>query len=491
MLPTRHIAIDLGAESGRVSVGTVLSDGIAIEEVHRFINPQRRVLGHLHWDLLYLFEEIKNGIRAAVTDGKGTIASIGFDTWGVDFGLLGKNNEILGFPFAYRDARTDNIREDVFRHVTREELFAVTGIQPLQINSLFQLYAVAQSNATILGACDALLFMPDLLNLLFTGRRCSEFTIASTSQLLDIQRKDWSQSIMERLGLPARILMPLKRPGEVIGTVLPEIARETGLGEETTVVAVGSHDTASAVAAVPASGNRWAFLSSGTWSLIGMEIEEARLSPEVDVKGFTNEAGVGEKTLLLKNVMGLWLLQECRKEWEKLGENKTYDELVAMSTVAAPFRSLINPDDPSFLHPGSMSEAIRNFCLRAGQPVPNTPGAFARCIFESLALTYRRVLDDLVALTGHSVDMLHIVGGGSRNPVLNQWTADACGIPVLAGPMEATALGNIIAQAVAYGSVNSWDEGRRRVRASFRTERFEPKHRERWLDPMAASHILG
>ena len=462
--------------------------GITIDEVHRFVNPQRKVLGHLHWDLLYLFEEIKNGIRAAVNDGKGPVVSMGIDTWGVDFGLLGKNNELLGLPVTYRDGRTDDIPEEVFRLIPREELFAATGTQPLQINSLFQLYAVARSNPLLLDSADALLFMPDLLSLLFTGKRYSEFTIASTSQLLDISRREWSKSIMDRLGLPTRILMPLKRPGEVIGAILPDIARETGLTNGTILVTVGGHDTASAVAAVPASGNRWAFLSSGTWSLLGMEIEGPRLSPEFDAKGFTNEGGVSGNILLLKNVMGLWLLQECRKEWEKLGKNKTYDELVAMSALATPFRSLVNPDDLSFLHPGNMIEAIREFCVRSDQPPPETPGAFARCIFESLALTYRRVLNNIVALTGHAVDTLHVVGGGSRNPVLNQWTADACGITVLAGPMEATAVGNVIAQGIACESIDSWEEGRRRVGASFRLERFEPKAPERWADPMVTSH---
>ncbi len=471
-------------------VGTVTADRIAVEEVHRFINPQRRVLGHLCWDLLYLFEEIKNGLRAAVAEEQGPIVSLGIDTWGVDFGLLGRNNELLGLPVSYRDARTDDIMEQVFRRVPRGELFVATGTQPMQINSLFQLYAVARSNPTLLGSCDALLFMPDLLNLLLTGKRSSEFTIASTSQMLDIRRREWSRSIMARLELPERILMPIMRPGDVIGIILPDIAHETGLGERTAVVAVGSHDTASAVAAVPATGNRWAFLSSGTWSLIGQETETAQLSPEVEVKGFTNEGGVGGKILLLKNVMGMWLLQECRREWERNGDTKTYEELVAMSSVAAPFRSLINPDDPSFLHPESMTEAIRRFCVTTGQPSPDSVAAFVRCIFESLALTYRRVLEDIVTIGGHPIDTLHIVGGGSQNPVLNQWTADACGVTVLAGPMEATALGNIIAQARAYGSIGSWEEGRRRVRASFRSSRFEPKNRERWLD-LAARPVLS
>lgn len=487
MVASRHIAVDLGAESGRVIVGTVTAKRITVQEVHRFVNPQRRILGHLHWDLLYLFEEIKNGVRAAVHEGFTDVSSLGVDAWGVDFGLVGAQNEILGLPVAYRDVRTDGMMEEVFRKIPREELFAATGIQPMQINSLFQLYAAARSNARIFDSCRALLFIPDLMNLLLTGRCGSERTIASTSQMLDAKSGTWATAVMDRVGLPSRILPPLAEPGEVFGEILPEVADEMGLDRRTVVVAVGSHDTASAVAAVPVSGGDWAFLSSGTWSLVGQETDAAVISPNVDARGFTNEAGVGGKTLLLKNVMGMWLLQECRREWDKQGHRWTYEDLTRIAMSAPPLRSIINPDDPSFLHPESMTEAIRRFCRAAHQPVPETEAAIVRCIFESLALTYRHALHDIVQITGNAIALLHIVGGGSQNPLLNQWTADATGIPVLAGPMEATAYGNIIAQAIAQGTLRSWEEGRRLVTESCHPVWFEPGGQEQWVAAGAAS----
>jgi len=476
---SKFLAVDFGAESGRAIVGILKNKTITLEEIHRFQNRQVRVLGHLRWDLLYLFEELKKSISLAVQKGHGDIESIGIDTWGVDFGLIAKNGEILGFPFSYRDSRTNGMMEKVFSKISREEIYSRTGIQFMQINSLYQFCCSAAANKELLGVCDKLLFMPDLFNFFLTGEAFSEYSIASTSQMLNAKRKRWDREIFAKLRLPLRIMAPIVQPGEIIGKLLPEISHEAGLGS-VDVVAVGCHDTASAVAAVPAKGNDWAYLSSGTWSLIGIETEAPIINGASLKNNFTNEGGVFGTIRFLRNVMGLWLLQEARMSWMRSGEEYKYDELVQKASEVPEFKSIVDPDDSSFLNPPDMPEAIRTFCSKNGRPVPEGKGEFVRCIFESLALKYKALVKKLNLMRGKEIKQLHIVGGGSQNEMLNQFTADAIAVPVFAGPVEATAIGNILVQAIARGKVESLEKGRDLVARSFPLKMYEPKNPSKW-----------
>ncbi len=474
MIQSKYLAFDFGAESGRAVVGILQDDKILLEEVHRFPNKQIHVLGHLHWDVLALFEELKKGISLAVQKGHGDIASVGIDTWGVDFGLIGKDGGLLGYPFVYRDARTNGMMEKVFKKVTSDDLYSSTGIQCMQINSLFQLFSMAQTNPELLGISDRLLFMPDLFNYMLTGKKYSEYTIASTSQMLHVHSKAWDKGLFASLGLPSDIMASIIQPGEIVGKILPQISQETGL-QEVDVVAVGSHDTASAVVAVPAQGNRWAYVSSGTWSLIGIEHHEPIIDRTLQ-KVFTNEGGVGGTIRFLRNVMGLWLLQETRKSWQKQGPSLSYEELVTMASLVKEFRSIVDPDDALFMNPPNMPEAIKEYCKKTAQPVPKTNEEFVRCILESLAFKYASVLETIMNITQKKIEVLHIVGGGSQNDLLNQLTADTTGIPVVAGPVEATALGNIVVQAIVQGKIRSIQHGREIVARSFPLKTFRPHH---------------
>ncbi len=476
---SKYLAFDFGAESGRAVVGILDGGKISIEEIHRFPNRQTKILGHLHWDVLALFEEIKTGLRIAVQKGHRDIESIGIDTWGVDFGLVDKNNAILSFPYCYRDSRTDGIMEQVFGIIPKDEIYSITGIQFMQLNSIYQLYSARLSNEDLLGCCDKILFMPDLFNFMLTGIKKSEYTIASTSQLLNVKTKSFDDRIFSALGIRQDIMAPIVMPGTVIGRLLPEIGSAVGLGD-VDVVAVGCHDTASAIAAVPAQQANWAYLSSGTWSLIGIETPEPVITGQSLKNNFTNEGGVFGTIRLLSNVMGLWLLQQTRKSWEEHRENFSYDQLARLALDAEEFRSIVDPDDVSFLNPPDMPEAIAHFCRRTGQPVPASKGEFVRCILESLALKYKSVIGSINEMTGRTIKRLHIVGGGSQNEILNQFTADACGIPVIAGPVEATAIGNILVQAIARGKIKSLREGRKIVSDSFQVKFYEPKNPDRW-----------
>jgi rhamnulokinase len=468
----KFLAFDFGAESGRAVVGILEDDKLLLEEVHRFSNTQIHVLGHSYWNILALFEELKKGLSLAVQKGHGDIVSIGIDTWGVDFGLIGRKGDIIGFPFTYRDARTSGMMEKVFEKVSSDTLYSCTGIQCMQINSLYQLFSMTQTNPELLGLADRLLFMPDLFNYMLTGKINSEYTIASTSQLLNVHSKAWDKELMEAIGLPSRLMAPLIQPGEIVGKLLPQICQETGL-QEVDVVAVGSHDTASAVAAVPAQGDRWAYISSGTWSLIGIEQQRPILDRALQ-KHFTNEGGVEGTIRFLRNVMGLWLLQETRKCWQKQGTTFSYAELSAMASAAKDFRSLIDPDDALFLNPPDMPAALRTYCRKTSQPVPERNEELVRCILASLASKYASVLQAITKATKKKIELLHIVGGGSQNNLLNQLTADAAGIPVSAGPVEAAAAGNIIVQAKAHGSIRSIQHGREIVARSFSLKIFQP-----------------
>ena len=474
-----YLAIDLGAESGRMVIGTVSSSRIKLSEVHRFPNKQLYFQGHLHWNILGLWHEIKQGLIKASKKSRQNISCIGVDTWGVDFGLVSKDDQILGFPYAYRDARTEGMMDIAFELISKRKLYEQTGIQFLPFNSVYQLLFMVRSRDEILKACNRLLFMPDLFNFLLTGKKFSEYTIATTSQLLNASTRKWDPMIFSGLDLPQHIMAPILQPGQKIGGLNPEVARETGL-INIQVVSVGSHDTASAVAAVPAQSSNWAYLSSGTWSLLGVEVEEPVISDMSLRYGFTNEGGIGGKIRLLRNIMGLWLLQKCRQQWKEEEDECSYEDMVKMAEEAKPFKCIIDPDHPSFLNPPDMPSAIRSYCRQKGQPEPNSKAEIVRCIFESLALKYRYILEFVQTLTKKKIDVLHIVGGGSQNPLLSQFTADAVQVTVKAGPTEATALGNIIVQGMASGFPANLEEGRGLIASSFPSVTYLPEKNDDW-----------
>jgi rhamnulokinase len=473
---TKHafLAFDLGAESGRAMLG-VLHDGmLQLHEIHRFPNGPIQVHGHLHWDIFRLFDELKTGLRKACASGLPAPESIGIDTWGVDFGFLGKDGSVLGLPYAYRDPQTDGMVEELLRTIPRETLYGRTGIQFLQFNSLVQLLSLKKHGSPLLDAASDLLFIPDLLTYLFTGVKRSEFTIASTSQIINPASRSWDHEILSAVGLNPSLFQEIVLPGTVIGSVADSIRLETA-SPDVPLVAVATHDTGSAVAAVPAGGEEWAYISSGTWSLMGVEIESPILTPEAMRHNFTNEGGVDGKIRFLKNIAGLWLVQECRRAWTAEGKDLTYDRIVELAENASPFRSLVDPDWGGFLHPRDMREAITAYCSATGQIAPGTPGEFARCVFESLALKYRQVLDELHRILSKRVAAIHIIGGGSKNRFLCQLAANTTGLPVLAGPSEATAIGNIMVQSRTGGYCANLHEMREIIRLSCTPDRYQPR----------------
>jgi rhamnulokinase len=411
---------------------------------------------------------MKNGLRRAAPRKP---VSLGVDTWGVDFALLDHTGALIGNPYHYRDSRTHGALARVLEIVSREEIFDHTGLQFLEINTLFQLFSM--KGAPALDSAATFLMMPDLFHYWFTGRRACEFTDATTTQFFDPRKKTWATGLLAKLGLPSGIFPEVVPPGTVLGELDSGVARDCGL-QGVSVVAPASHDTASAVAAVPAAGGDWAFLSSGTWSLLGVEVPQPYVTAAVLKRNFTNEGGVGGTTRLLKNICGMWLLEECRREWARQGIDTTYGKLLAEAEEQSPFRSLLDVNHPEFIAPGGMPARIAGYCRRTGQPVPETPGAFVRAIFESLALTYRLVLDELAAITGKRAQTLHIVGGGARNEVVCQYAADAAGMQVVAGPVEATSLGNILLQAMASGRIGGGAQAREIVRRSFQPRTYEP-----------------
>lgn len=476
---SKFLAFDFGAESGRAIIGILENEKIRLEEIHRFPNKQIKILGHIHWDLLALFDEMKKSMAIAIQNGHTDIESIGIDTWGVDFGLIGKENNILGFPYCYRDSRTNGVMEKLFEIVPRQEVYSTTGIQFMQFNSLFQLFSYQKNESGLLNIADRLLFMPDLFNFMLTGEKKSEYSIASTSQMLDAAKRNWDEKLLSKLGLPLNILPEIVRPGTVIGKLLPEIADEVGLGE-IDVIAPACHDTGSAVAAVPAYDKNWAYLSSGTWSIVGIEAANPIITADSLKYNFTNEGGVENTIRFLSNVMGMWLLQQTRKSWQKKGEEYSYEALSKLALDAEPFKCLIDPDDNSFLNPPDMPAAIIDYCIKRNITPPSTKGEFIRCILESLALKYKILVDRINTMQKSKIEILHIVGGGSQNEILNQFTSDACGIPVVAGPVECTALGNILVQAVAKGKIESISEGRKIIANSFSLKTYMPTNTDKW-----------
>ncbi|MEG0038816.1 MAG: rhamnulokinase family protein [Bacteroides sp.] len=453
-----YLAVDFGGGSGRIMAGSIDQGRLTLEEVYRFPNRQIRMGNHLYWDFLALFEEMKNGLRLAARKGY-AIRSIGIDTWGVDFGLIDAQGNLLGNPVCYRDPRTNGLPEEFFATTDVAQHYARTGIQVMPINTLFQLYSMCKNDDAMLRVGHRLLFMPDLFSYFLTGIANNEYCIASTSELLDARTRSWNRELIRQLALPEHLFGDLVLPGTIRGKLKADILEETGLNPTIDVIAVGSHDTASAVYAVPqsAAGKRCAFLSSGTWSLLGVELDEPILTEEARLAGFTNEGGVGGKIRFLQNITGLWILQRLMAQWEERGLDTDYDRLLAAAERAT-IDSLIPVDDEAFQCPTDMEEAIRSYCLTHQQPVPASSGEYVRCVLQSLAQRYKQGMDQLNRLLPAPVEELHIMGGGCRNRLLNRFTQEALGIPVYAGPVEATAIGNILVQAIATGAIADRNE---------------------------------
>lgn len=484
MAEKTYLAVDLGGESGRVVAGRFDGSKISLQQYHRFSNGPVNLGGTLRWNLTGLWSEIQNGLREAASHLNGSAVSVGVDTWGVDFVLMNGNDELLGQPWNYRDSRTDNMIQKACSKVPREEIFAETGLQFLQINSLYQLLAMCERDPDLVAQAKRFLMVPDFFHWCLSGSRVVEFTNATTSQLLSARTRDWSWDLLRRFEIPTDMFPEIVTPGTDLGTLRPEVAEFTGLGR-LNVVAPATHDTGAAIAAVPTSQTgtpNWAYISSGTWSLMGVEVQDAILTPEALQYNVTNEGGVDGTYRLLKNIMGLWLVQRCKVAFAARGRDIDYSELTQMASDAEPFRSLIDPDRSEFLGPADMTTAIADECRRTGQPVPETEGQFVRCALESLALKYRMVLGWMESLTGVPVEVIHIVGGGTQNQLLNRFTADACGRPVVAGPIEATALGNVLLQARAAGDLSSLAEIRQVVRSSETLGEYTPAQSAAWDD---------
>lgn len=472
MTKSNFLAFDIGASSGRAILGTLENNKLELVEVHRFKNQMTQVHGHFFWNIFGLFDELKTGLKKCIAEFHVQPDSVGIDTWGVDYSLVTGDGYLAGLPFAYRDHRTDNSIKDFFRILPKKETYLFTGIQFMQFNTLFQLFSSVQQNYSGLKIADCLLFTPDTLNYLFTGIKKNEYTIASTSQLLKPGKSEWEQKLFEAAGIPQKLAGEIIQPGTNLGKLLPEVLTETG-SAPIPCIAVAGHDTASAVVSVPARGENWAYLSSGTWSLLGIESPVPLVSEQTLEMNFTNEGGVEGTTRFLKNIMGMWLIQECKRMWDAqsvLG----WHEIVALSQSAVPFKSLINPDDSGFLNPGDMPQAVQNYCAKTNQPVPQTKGEIARCIYDSLVLKYKFTIKQIESVTGNKIEKLHIIGGGAHNSMMNQLTADAIGIPVFAGPTEATAIGNIMLQAKALGKVKSLAEIRDIIMNSFEVTKYLP-----------------
>ncbi|HEY1685380.1 MAG TPA: rhamnulokinase family protein [Tepidisphaeraceae bacterium] len=474
----QFIAFDLGAESGRAILATLRKNRLTLQEKHRFANPTGRVNGHLHWNILAQWEELKKGLSLAAANQK-QIHGIGVDTWGVDFGLLDKSGNLLGNPFHYRDSRNDGVMERALKKVSRQKIYQTTGLQFLPFNTLFQLLATQRDQPEILDVADKLLFMPDLFNFFFTGIPANEYSIASTSQMLDVKKRQWAGGMLNKVSLPRQLMQKIIPSGTVLGDLQKSVASECNVAK-IPVIAPACHDTASAVVAVPAEDENFCYISSGTWSLMGVELKKPILTDDALTLNYTNEGGANNTIRFLKNIMGLWLVQECRRQFLADGHNFTYAQLTQMAARSAPLRSLVDPNDVAFLAPGNMPERIQSFCRRTRQPVPSTPGELVRCALESLAIAYRDTMLGLEKILGRKISAIHIVGGGSQNELLNQFTAAACNRPVIGGPIEATAIGNALAQAVAIGAIASWSDARKIVRQSFPVKYFHPRHADRW-----------
>jgi len=478
-----YLAFDFGAESGRAVLGHLADGKINLEEIHRFPTGGTRIATGLHWDVLGFFDQIKAALRKAnqqVEDLQG----IGLDTWGVDFGLLDKDDVLLANPWHYRDERNEGMIEYALETVSKEEIFEATGLQFLPFNTLFQLLSMKKANSSLLESARRLLMIPDLLNFWLTGVKANEFTDASTTMCYDPRKGDWAYDLLEKLGLPARVFGDLVQPGTELGPLHSAVQADTGLGA-VPVFAPATHDTGSAVAAVPAEGTDFAYISSGTWSLMGLELPEPIINEAALQYNFTNEGGVEGTIRFLKNIMGLWLVQECRRTWEREGQVLDYGTITQMAAEARPFMAIIDPDDELFLRPGDMPARIRQYCADTGQAVPETKGEIVRVALEGLALKYKWTFEKLQELLGKKLGRIHVVGGGGQNQLLAQFTANACGVPVLVGPYEATALGNVLLQAIGKGELANLKEAREMLRNSFELKEYEPQAEDAWDEAYA------
>ena len=474
MKTSSYLAVDLGAESGRVISGSLTDNRLQLKEIHRFNNGGFRLNEHLHWDILNLWREIKRGLSLADS----SVRSIGLDTWGVDFGLLDAQDALIGNPYHYRDKRTDGMMEAVFEILPRDQVYAKTGIQFMQLNTLCQLFSMAKENSSALSRAERLLNMPDLFNFFLTGQKANEFTISSTTQCYNPLKKNWDFDLLTKLGIPTKIFGEIVAPGTLLGKLRPSIAQE--IGYSTSVISSAGHDTACAISAVPAVGDDYIYLSSGTWSLMGVLLDQPIINAESLSAEMTNEGGVDGKIRFLKNIVGLWLVQECRREWAREGKEYSYADLTQMAEKATPFSALILPGESRFMAPKQMPRAIQAYCRETGQSVPESEGAIIRTVLESLALEYRWVAEQIDHLTGKHYPTIHMIGGGTKNKLLNQFTANATGRNIVAGPVEATAIGNILVQAVAMGEVSSLAEGQMIVKNSFDVESYQPKEKSAW-----------
>lgn len=473
------LGFDLGASSGRAMLGVLEDEKLELVEIHRFVNQMQRINGHYFWNIFSLFNELKTGLKKCVKEYGIQPESIGIDTWGVDFVHLSKEGLILSLPFAYRDSRTNTSMDDLFQVIPQKEVYAQTGIQFMQFNSLFQLFSMVKDESSLLEITDSILFMPDALNYLFSGVKKSEFSIASTSQMIVPGTCTWNTGLLEKAGIPTDILNEIILPGTILGNIQPEVAEETG-SKSVPVIAVAGHDTGSAIVSVPSALNNFAYISSGTWSLMGIESKQPIVSEQTRQLNFTNEGGVDGTTRFLKNIMGMWLIQEVQRVWEDEGVKYSWTEMVGLARKSEPFKFLINPDDTMFLNPRDMVQAVRDFCYQTAQGTPQNHGETIRCIYDSLALKYRYTLEQIGDVSDQLIEVIHIIGGGANNHFLNQLTADATGLPVIAGPTEATAIGNILIQAKALGYVGSLSEIRRIIANSFDLVHFIPSDELDW-----------
>ena len=478
MAVKKMLAIDLGASSGRGIVGAFDGQKLSLKENHRFSNDPVILNGRMYWDILRIFHEIKQSIRETVLDGD-AISSIGIDTWGVDYALLDANGRMLSNPYHYRDARTEGVVSYVGRFFAPSELYAKTGIQCMNFNTVFQLACDLRDDPKMVENASRMLNIPDLLNYFLTGNMANEYTILSTGALLDAAKRDYAKDILAQAGIPQRLFGDIVAPGTSIGKLLPQVQSETGK-TDAEVLTVASHDTASAVIAVPTQEKEFLFISSGTWSLMGTELDAPKINAQTEKYNFTNEGGANNTIRFLKNIMGLWLIQESRRQWRREGKEFSFAELEALAKAAKPFRCFIDPDHPSFVAPGDLPTRVREFCQKTGQYVPETVGEVMRCIYESLAMKYRYTAETIGKLTGIRPRVIHVVGGGTKDGFLSQMTADACNLPVCAGPEEATAIGNLLVQLMAAGEAKTLSDARAIVSASFACKHYTPENTAAW-----------
>jgi len=482
MAQQRFVAFDLGAESGRAVLGKLSGSRLTLDVKHRFPNTPVHMNGALYWNTPSIWAELKTGLRKSAGVGESKrplkLDGIAVDTWGVDFGLLGKSGELLGLPIHYRDQRTEGMLEKAFATAGREAIFNATGIQFMSLNTLYQMLSLARGKSDLLEAADRLLFMPDLLTYFFSGKKVCEQSIASTSQMYDPKRKTWASPLLKKLGIPTHLLGKVTPAGRVLGGLRQEVIDECGF--DVPVISTAGHDTASAVVAAPGQGDNWCYISSGTWSLMGLELDKPIINAASLAANYTNEVGAAGKIRFLRNIMGLWLVQECRRQWERDGDIYDYTTLTRLASEASAFKCMIDPDHEPFSKPGQMPQKIAAFCKKTGQKSPSSVGEYVRTCLEALGLAYRRTAENLENLSGRKIEVIHIVGGGTQNKLLNQMAASACGRRVVAGPVEATAAGNILVQAMATGSVKDLTHARQIIRNSFTVETYNPQNTAEW-----------